>query len=305
MSSPLISVIVPVYNRADVVARAVGSLLSQQFDKPYEIVVVDDGSSDDSARSVESLSSRVRVVRQPHRGAAAARRSGIEAAHGKFVAFLDSDDVAERWHLQEHWNALSRRNRVVLSFAVIKDLAGGPVGRPTPPDRLDLDSDGIVADPMSVLIREGCVTASMNLMTFRDVALRAAEPKYDVPAANDYAFALHVARQGPFAYIDRPTIRVDRRPDGIGRTRRAEQFGYALLAMHGGLKASKRTDAPLMLFRKRLADSWPSAMVAAITTGHVWLASRLLTLGLHYGLRRDSPKRLWWAISDFADSYRS
>ena len=301
MSSPLISVIVPVYNRADVVARAVGSLLCQQFDKPYEIIVVDDGSSDDSARCVESLSSRVRVVRQPHRGAAAARRSGIEAAHGKFVAFLDSDDVAEPWHLQEHWNALWRRPGVVLSFAV----TGGPVGKRTPVDRLDLDSDGIVADPMSVLIREGCITASMNLMTSRDVALRAAEPKYDVPAANDYAFALHVARQGPFAYVDRTTIRVDRRPDGIGRTRRAEQFGYALLAMHGGLKASKRTDAPLMLFRKRLADSWPSAMVAAITTGHGWLASRLLALGLHYGLRRDSPKRLWWAISDLADSYRS
>ena len=183
--SPLISVVVPVFNRADVIWRAVGSLLRQQFDQPHEIVVVDDGSTDDSSDGLDALSPRVRVVRQAHLGAAAARRTGIEASRGKFIAFLDSDDVAEPWHLQEHWSTLCRRQGAVLSFAPIKDMAGAPVGRPTPVERLDLDSDNVIADPLTVLIREGCITGSMNLLTPREVALRAAAPQYDVPAACD------------------------------------------------------------------------------------------------------------------------
>jgi hypothetical protein len=187
----------------------------------------------------------------------------------------------------------------MLSFARITDMAGEPASRPTPIDRLGLDSANVMADPLGVLIREGCVTGSMNLLTPRDVALRAAAPQYDVPAANDYSFALHVARQGPFAYIDRATIRVERRDDGIGRTRRAEQFGYNLLAMHGALKASGRTDpGTLTSFRTRLADAWPSAVVAATTSGHWGLAARLTALGLRYGLRHDVPKRFWWAVSE-------
>ncbi len=303
--SPLISVVVPVFNRADVIWRAVGSLLRQQFDQPHEIVVVDDGSTDDSSDGLDALSPRVRVVRQAHLGAAAARRTGIEASRGKFIAFLDSDDVAEPWHLQEHWSTLCRRQGAVLSFAPIKDMAGAPVGRPTPVERLDLDSDNVIADPLTVLIREGCITGSMNLVTPREVALRAAAPQYDVPAACDYSFALHVALQGPFAYIDRTTIRVERRDDGIGRTRKAEQFGYNILAMFGALKASRRTDpGPLTSFRKRLADAWPSAVVAATTSGHWRLAARLAALGLRYGLRQDFPKRLWWAVSEVHDLHR-
>ncbi len=301
MSAPLISVVVPVYNRADVIRRAVGSLLGQQFDHPYEIVVVDDGSTDDSVHGIEGLSPLVRVVRQSNLGAAAARRAGIEASRGKFIAFLDSDDAAEPWHLQEHWRALSRRQGIVLSFALVNDITGTPFGPPLPVDRLDLDRDDVMTDPLRVFIREGCLTASMNLLTFRDVALRAAEPQYDVPAANDYAFALHVARQGPFAYINRATIRAERRADGIGRTRRAEQFGYSLLAICGAWKASRRTDvSSLALVRKRVADAWPNAVVTAARGGHWQLAARLLALGLRYGLRRDSPKRLWWAVSERA-----
>ena len=90
---PMFSVVIPTFNRRDLVARAVRSVLSQTVDD-FEIVVVDDGSTDDTAAVIRALDdSRIRLVALPHnRGPAAARNAGIAAARGQLVSFLDSDD---------------------------------------------------------------------------------------------------------------------------------------------------------------------------------------------------------------------
>ena len=91
-----VSVIVPVFNRVGVIGRALSSVLAQTF-KDYEIIVVDDGSTDGSADVVQNLgNSKVRLIRCPeNRGAAAARNVGVAAASGRYFAFLDSDDTWE------------------------------------------------------------------------------------------------------------------------------------------------------------------------------------------------------------------
>lgn len=89
---PLISVIIPTYNRAAVLGDAIDSILVQDVE-PLEIVVVDDGSTDGTAEVAGSYGGRVRYVRQPHRGVAVARNTGLAAAQGELIAFLDSDDV--------------------------------------------------------------------------------------------------------------------------------------------------------------------------------------------------------------------
>jgi glycosyltransferase involved in cell wall biosynthesis len=298
-AAPVVSVVVPVYNRQDVIGRAIQSLVAQAFDQPYEIIVVDDGSTDDSATAAVAVTPAVIVRRQQNAGPAGARRAGIEASRGRFVAFLDSDDVAEPQHLHEHWVALQRRPDAVLSFARVGDMEGRPLGENFRPEQLETDGDGVIKDPLPVFIREGCLTASMNLMTYREVALRAAADRFDVPAASDYAFALQAAAVGPFSFIPKTTIRVDRRDDGISRTRTVEQFGYGLLAIEAAVKSSARTDAAVQsVFRRRIAEAWPSAVVTAIRAQQWGLGTRLVGLGLRHGLRRDSPKRLWWALSE-------
>ena len=88
-----ISVILPVHNRADVLSRAIQSVVEQQL-KDFELIVVDDGSSDDSARVAESFGdSRIRLMRlEQNRGGNVARNEGIRAATSPLIAFLDSDD---------------------------------------------------------------------------------------------------------------------------------------------------------------------------------------------------------------------
>jgi beta-1,4-mannosyltransferase len=90
---PKVSVVIPVYNRAKAVRRAIESVLRQTYQN-FEIIVVDDASSDDTVASVRSISEpRLRVIRhERNRGGSAARNSGIHASSGEYVAFLDSDD---------------------------------------------------------------------------------------------------------------------------------------------------------------------------------------------------------------------
>lgn len=95
--SPLVSVIVPVYNTADYLSHCLDSLLNQAFEA-FEVLVIDDGSTDGSADLADRYArkdSRVRVIRQPNRGVSAARNRGLDAATGRYVTFVDADDWVE------------------------------------------------------------------------------------------------------------------------------------------------------------------------------------------------------------------
>ncbi|MEQ6341612.1 MAG: glycosyltransferase family 2 protein [Gammaproteobacteria bacterium] len=90
---PTISVVIPLYNKPQYVRRAVESALAQG-DAILEVVVVDDGSTDDSAARVKALNHvKVRLVEKPNGGVSSARNRGIEEARGEFIAFLDADDL--------------------------------------------------------------------------------------------------------------------------------------------------------------------------------------------------------------------
>ncbi len=88
---PLVSVIIPTYNRASVLPRAIKSVLGQTF-SDFELLVVDDGSDDSTADILETFEGKLKPLFQENRGVAAARNLGIKCSTGPFLAFLDSDD---------------------------------------------------------------------------------------------------------------------------------------------------------------------------------------------------------------------
>lgn len=100
-SRPTWSVIIPTYNRAGLLVRSIGSVLDQTF-ADFEIIVVDDGSSDNTLEVVRSFADDriVYLVQDRNLGAAAARNTGMKQACGRFIAFLDSDDQWERTKLE-------------------------------------------------------------------------------------------------------------------------------------------------------------------------------------------------------------
>ena len=97
--TPLVSVVIPTFNRASFVRQAIESVLQQRF-QDYELIVVDDGSTDGTRAVVESLGPRVRYVYQSNRGAAAARNFGVRHARAPWIAFQDSDDLCAPDHLE-------------------------------------------------------------------------------------------------------------------------------------------------------------------------------------------------------------
>ena len=93
MQSVKVSVIMPAYNSEVYIRESIDSVLAQTF-ADFELIVVDDGSTDTTAAIVESYTdSRIRLIRQPNRGVSEARNTGIEAARGQYITFLDSDDL--------------------------------------------------------------------------------------------------------------------------------------------------------------------------------------------------------------------
>jgi glycosyltransferase involved in cell wall biosynthesis len=112
----LVSVIIPTYNSAQYVAEAVGSALAQTY-QPVEIIVVDDGSTDDTAALLGSFGDRIRYIFQKNQGVSIARNRGIAAAHGQLIAFLDADDMWLPKKLEIQVNQLDRDPSVGLLHA--------------------------------------------------------------------------------------------------------------------------------------------------------------------------------------------
>lgn len=109
MSDPTISVVVTTYNRAPILAKALAALLNQDTVDPHEIVVIDDGSTDETPALVQGLQAthaHLRYVPQPNQGRAVARNTGIREARGEYFCYVDSDVVVVpgfiRAHLEAH-----------------------------------------------------------------------------------------------------------------------------------------------------------------------------------------------------------
>lgn len=92
MTSPLVSVVVPAHNAGSYLRECIESVVSQDY-SPLELIVVDDGSTDDTPNILSEYAHRICAIKQENSGAAAARNNGMARAAGKYIAFLDSDDV--------------------------------------------------------------------------------------------------------------------------------------------------------------------------------------------------------------------
>jgi len=118
MSRPLLSVIMSAYNMATFVREALESALAQTWEN-LEVIVVDDGSSDDTARQVRAIEDdRVRCYDEPHRGHAAAANTGIAAAAGSYVAFLDADDLWAPTKIETHMRFHEQHPEVDMTFSL-------------------------------------------------------------------------------------------------------------------------------------------------------------------------------------------
>lgn len=111
----MISVIIPLYNKEKTISRALHSVLNQTF-KNFEVIIVNDGSTDNSLEVVQSVvDDRIRIITKENGGVSSARNAGIKKAKYDYIAFLDSDDMWLSWHLQNICNMISKHNDVSIA----------------------------------------------------------------------------------------------------------------------------------------------------------------------------------------------
>jgi len=156
----LVSVVIPFYNRVDLVSESVESALLQSH-KRVEVILVDDGSDEDVDRigSIVERDKRIRYFRQEHKGSSAARNMGIDVAMGEYIAFLDSDDLYERDKIELQLSYMVERG---CEFAHTSYQRMNMAG-----DRQDVVDSGRVSGEVLPRIIAGCAIATPTVMISR------------------------------------------------------------------------------------------------------------------------------------------
>lgn len=118
-NNPMVSIIIPIYNSQNTIRESVLSCLNQNYSN-YEIIVVDDGSTDRSSNILNEFSDRISYVYIENRGVSAARNLGISKAHGEYIVFCDSDDIVAEQYISALVDA--RDNDTLIIGALTKDI---------------------------------------------------------------------------------------------------------------------------------------------------------------------------------------
>jgi glycosyltransferase involved in cell wall biosynthesis len=216
---PLVSVIIPTYNRAHVIGRAIESALMQTYPS-IEVIVVDDGSTDETGKVLWRYGSGLRTISQSNAGPAVARNMGIGASHGEFVAFLDSDDVWHPTKIEQQVSAVSRFGDgcgscfTDAAFAGASSiaktafqLAGLSLGEVS--GKLD-DAIRFVAEPPGAGPRMWIQSMLVRAEAARRVGGFDPQMRY----GEDEEFCFRLAMVTGFCYIGVPLVTIDR---GCGR----------------------------------------------------------------------------------------
>lgn len=122
---PKVSVIIPAYNNARFLQEAVESVFAQTY-QDYEIIVIDDGSTDNTKEVLAPYLDRIQYIYQPNRGASSARNTGIRHSHGDYIAFLDADDIwlPEKLRIQVEYLNNHPDTAMVYALALRVDVNG-------------------------------------------------------------------------------------------------------------------------------------------------------------------------------------
>jgi glycosyltransferase involved in cell wall biosynthesis len=195
---PTVSVVIPCFNQARYLGRAISSALSQSH-PPLECIVVDDGSTDETAKVAEVL--HARVIKQGNKGVSAARNAGLAAACGELIVFLDADDELLPGALEMEAGALAEAPHLaaVVTRCEAMDESGTPIAvvhHEIDPAALYHDwlASNFVWTPGAAMFRRAALT---EIGGFAD----------DLGPAADYALYLRLARDNRIAFIEGSAVR--------------------------------------------------------------------------------------------------
>jgi len=245
-NNPLVSVIIPTYNRGWALAESIDSVLAQDYGN-FELIVVDDGSTDNTLNLINGYSGRLKVIRQANAGVSAARNRGIAEACGDFLAFLDSDDIWLPRKLSRQMDFFIRHPKALIcqtqEIWVRNNVRVNPKKYHEKPS-------GMIFEQSLHLCLVSPSAVMMKKKLFKEIGC------FDesLPACEDYDLWLRVSCRYPVYLVDDPLIiKRGGHPDQLSRAPGLDRFRIQALhkiLQNGQLSASLAKAAIAVLQKK-------------------------------------------------------
>lgn len=245
--SPTVSVIIPTFNRWPLVGAAIESVLAQSYGG-FELIVVDDGSTDDTAEQLAQFGSRLLILKQPNRGVSAARNFAVRHARGSYLAFLDSDDLWLPNKLAIQVAFIEQHPSVQICQIEETWIRNGVRVNPKAKHRKP-SGDIFIAS------LELCLVSPSAVMLTRELFERVGGFDESLPVCEDYDLWLRIAVDHSIALIDDALV--------IKRGGHADQLSrslwgvdrYRVLALQKLLRSGldgKRREAAIAVLRRKV-----------------------------------------------------
>jgi len=230
-----ISVIIPTYDRELSLKKAIDSVLKQTY-RHFELIVVDDGSEDNTADLVAKYSSGIVYVRQENKGPAAARNRGIRAARYDLLAFLDSDDWFAENKLEAQARAMHENPAYLISHTQEIWYRNGRILNQKIKHKKN--SGDIFNQSLKL-----CAVGMSTVMMRKDIFERYGFFDEDYPCCEDYEFWLRVSAEQKFLLIDQPlTLKDGGRDDQVSSIYRAGMDKFRIQAIMKMLASGSLTE---------------------------------------------------------------
>ena len=271
---PLVSVVIPTFNRSELVARAIRSVREQTYSN-LEIIVVDDASRDDTQKVVTGMSdARIRYIRhETNRGGSGTRNTGIRAATGEYIAFLDDDDEWEPSKTEEQLKMLQTYDVVLCTSSELNGRLA----------QFDKRSEITLDD-----LRKGYFTAGgTGVLMAKAAAIKGVMFDEELPRCQDWDVFIRLAQEHKVGYLNRALVRYNegnhaRISNEISNMSASELMKrLPFLEKHKtflGLRWYKRHKSRLLLYGLRFrTDKWHHLLFTVRECGLVavaWALSR-------------------------------
>ena len=290
LNMPKVSICIPTYNRKKYLQETLESVFAQTY-KDYEVVVVDDGSTDGTDQMIEQSNYSVRYFQQNKAGVSEARNKLIELAKGQYITFIDSDDLLFPYALEELMNLIENNGSDVVAYSsyIGIDERGKKVRRKSH----KLPSGNIAADLFEYIYVHSCGTMCKKTL-FEEVG------GFDVtlPVCSEYALWLKLSLKYNFIPAARPTFKRRRHCGNLSAysfaNRKIELNMLEHAYQNGFSKNAKEVIAPARAL-KRLAKEGYRAARCAIREDQQEAACQLLKQS--YQRHRNLKTLLWWIIA--------
>jgi glycosyltransferase involved in cell wall biosynthesis len=216
---PTVSVIIPTFNRSELVVNAIRSVFCQTY-QDYEIIVVDDGSIDNTAEALAPYMDRIRYVSQTNLGASAAKNRGLQIARGKWISILDSDDIWLPTKLETQLKAVALLGEDFGACFTDCDFFGNTEVIPSAFEQAGLHEErpfGPLQDPFKLILARLPAIYIQSLLVLRSLMedLKGFDERIVVAEDTDLLFRL--AFNTKFCFVNERLVRIDRTPSrGVG-----------------------------------------------------------------------------------------